>query len=108
MIFVTEKAREKITDLLIDENNPNVFFRTYIQGGGCAGMQYGFTFDQELNQDDYQIDIDVFKIVVDSISMQYLQNSTLDYKEELMSSRFVIINPNIQTSCGCGSSFSIS
>jgi iron-sulfur cluster insertion protein len=107
MITITERAKEKIQDLLIDENNPNVFLRTFVQGGGCAGFSYGFTFDEEHHEDDFDIEIGKFKIVVDAMSMQYLEGSTIDYKEELMGSNFVITNPNSKTTCGCGSSFSV-
>lgn len=107
MITVTENAHKRIVDLLIDENNPNVFLRTFVQGGGCSGFQYGFTFDEIKNDDDFEISLDTFKLVIDAMSMQYLEGSTIDYKEELMESRFVIQNPNSTGSCGCGSSFSI-
>ena len=107
MITVTENAQKRIVDLLIDENNPNVFLRTFVQGGGCSGFQYGFTFDEIKNDDDFEIPVNDFRLVIDAMSMQYLEGSTIDYKEELMESRFVIQNPNSTGSCGCGSSFSI-
>lgn len=107
MINITEKAKEKITDLLIDENTPGVFLRTYVQGGGCSGMQYGFTFDTVKNEDDFVVEVGNFDVVIDSMSFQYLEGATIDYKQELMESRFVIQNPNATGSCGCGSSFSI-
>jgi iron-sulfur cluster insertion protein len=107
MITITERAKEKIQDLLIEENNPSVFLRTFVQGGGCAGFSYGFTFDQDKSEDDFDFEIGKFKIVVDAMSMQYLQGATIDYKEELMGSSFTITNPNAQTTCGCGSSFSV-
>lgn len=107
MINLTDCAQQKIIDLLIDENNPNAFLRTYVQGGGCSGFQYGFMFDENLNDDDFEIPIGKFKVVVDATSMQYLEGSTIDYHEELIGSRFVINNPNSTGSCGCGSSFSI-
>lgn len=107
MITVTDDAKQRIVDLLIDENNPNTFLRTFVQGGGCSGMQYGFTFDQTLADDDHVIDLNSFKLAIDSISMQYLEGATIDYKQDLLESRFVIQNPNSTGSCGCGSSFSI-
>jgi len=107
MIHITETAKSRIVDLLIDENNPNTFLRTFVQGGGCSGMQYGFTFDQALAEDDFIVELDSFKLAVDTISMQYLEGATIDYKQDLMESRFVIQNPNSTGSCGCGSSFSI-
>jgi len=107
MITVTDNAKQRIVDLLIDENNPNTFIRIYVEGGGCSGMQYGFMFDTELNEDDFVVEIDNFKLSVDAISMQYLEGAVVDYKEDLMESRFVIDNPNAATHCGCGSSFGI-
>ncbi len=105
MIEITESAKSKIIDLLINENNPKLALRTFVQGGGCAGFSYGFTFDDDVNEDDFEIPLDTFKVLVDAMSMQYLQGATIDYKEELMGSQFVIKNPNAKTSCGCGSSF---
>lgn len=108
MIEITESARTKITDLLIDENDPRLFLRTFVQGGGCSGFQYGFTFDSEKNEDDFEFPIDdKFKVVVDAMSMTYMQGAVIDYKEELMGSSFTIKNPNAQSTCGCGSSFSV-
>jgi len=107
MITVTEQAKQRIIDLLIDENNPDIFLRIYVQGGGCSGMQYGFTFDEVLNDDDFTVSLENFNLAVDSISMQYLEGATVDFREELMESRFVINNPNSTGSCGCGSSFGI-
>ena len=107
MITVTDSAKEKITNILIDENNPNVCLRTFVQGGGCSGFQYGFTIDEEQNEDDFALDIGKFRVLVDSISMQYLQGAVIDYKEDLMGSSFTIKNPQAETTCGCGSSFSV-
>ena len=107
MIEITESAKTKIIDLLIDENNPSLKLRTFVQGGGCAGFSYGFTFDEEQADDDFDIDVGGFKVLIDSMSMQYLQGAVIDYKEELMGSQFVIKNPNAQTTCGCGSSFAV-
>jgi iron-sulfur cluster insertion protein len=107
MITISDSAKEKIKDLLIDENDPNLKLRTFVQGGGCAGFSYGFTFDDEKNEDDFEIPVDKFVVLVDSMSMQYLSGATIDYKEELMGSQFVINNPNATTQCGCGSSFGV-
>jgi iron-sulfur cluster insertion protein len=107
MIDITESAKNKILDLLIEENNPKLSLRTFVQGGGCAGFSYGFTFDEEVNEDDFEIPVANFKVLIDAMSMQYLQGATIDYKEELMGSSFTIKNPNAKTSCGCGSSFAI-
>jgi len=107
MINITDTCVTKVKDLLIDEQNPNLKLRVFVQGGGCSGMSYGFTFDEIQNEDDFEFEKDSVKFLVDSMSYQYLTDSTIDYKEELMGSNFVITNPNAQTTCGCGSSFSI-
>jgi iron-sulfur cluster insertion protein len=108
MIEITESAKTKIVDLLIDENNPKLMLRTFVQGGGCSGFSYGFTFDEEQNDDDFEFTlIDKYKVLIDSMSMQYLQGAVIDYKEDLMGANFSIKNPNAQTTCGCGSSFSV-
>jgi iron-sulfur cluster insertion protein len=108
MIEITENAKAKIIDILSEENDPNLSLRTFVQGGGCAGFSYGFTFDEVKNEDDFEFPInDQWKVLVDSMSMQYLQGAEIDYKDDIMGSQFTIKNPNAQTSCGCGSSFSI-
>lgn len=108
MVEITDSAKDKIIDLLAEENNPNLFLRTFVQGGGCSGFQYGFTFDESLNEDDFEFPLNNnFKFVVDAMSMQYLSGATIDYKEDVMGSQFTIKNPNAQTTCGCGSSFSV-
>ena len=106
MITLTESAVAKIKDLLAEENNPGIVLRVFVQGGGCSGMQYGFTFDEGRGEDDFDVPAEV-PVVVDSMSMQYLQNATINYREDLMGSSFVIDNPQAQTTCGCGSSFSV-
>jgi len=107
MITVTESAAEKIKDILAEENNPDAKLRVFVQGGGCSGFSYGFTLDEIKNDDDFNLEIQGVNVLVDAMSGQYLQGATIDYKEELMGSSFTIINPNAQTTCGCGSSFSI-
>lgn len=106
MITLTESAVVKLKDLFAEENNPNLLLRVFVQGGGCSGFQYGFTFDQDRNEDDFDVPAEV-PVVVDSMSMQYLQGATIDYKEDLMGANFSINNPQAQSTCGCGSSFSI-
>jgi iron-sulfur cluster insertion protein len=108
MITITSNAIYKIKDILAEENNPNVRVRAFVQGGGCSGMSYGFTLDEDQNEDDFIIDGADGLVVIDSMSMQYLSGSTVDYKEDLTGSNFVVSNPNAQTTCGCGSSFSVS
>ena len=100
-------AVEKLRELVAEEGNPGLMLRVFVQGGGCSGMQYGFTFDEVQNEDDFDFAYDEIKVVVDSMSMQYLQDATINYKEDLMGASFVIDNPQAQTTCGCGSSFSI-
>ena len=107
MIEITESAIAKISDILAEENNPRVKLRTFVQGGGCSGFSYGFTLDEEQNEDDFVIEKPGGNILVDSMSMQYLQGATIDYKDELMGSSFTINNPNATTTCGCGSSFAV-
>jgi iron-sulfur cluster insertion protein len=107
MITLTESALAKISDILAEENNPAMKLRTFVQGGGCSGFNYGFMLDEEQNEDDFIIENSGASVLVDSMSMQYLQGATIDYKEEIMGSSFVIKNPNATTTCGCGSSFSI-
>ncbi len=108
MVEITESAKVKVIDLLNEENNPGLMLRTFVQGGGCSGFQYGFTFDEERNDDDFEIALDdKWKVVVDAMSMQYLQGAQIDYTEDLNGSQFTIKNPNAQSTCGCGSSFSI-
>ena len=106
MITLTENAISKLKDLFAEENNPNLKLRTFVQGGGCSGMQYGFTFDEDQNEDDFSLEFDGVPVVVDSMSSMYLQGATIDYKEDLMGASFSIDNPNAETTCGCGSSFS--
>jgi len=103
---LTENAVTKLQEIIKEESNPNVKLRVFVQGGGCSGMQYGFTFDEEQGEDDFDFEYSGVKVLVDSMSMQYLTGATIDYKEDLMGSAFAIDNPNAETSCGCGSSFS--
>ena len=105
MLTLTENAVSKIRDLLAEENNPSLKLRTFVQGGGCSGMQYGFTFDEVQNDDDFVIDNEGVMVLIDATSMQYLNGARIDYKEDDMGSNFAIENPNAETSCGCGSSF---
>ena len=104
MITITESAKNKIQTILAEENNPTLRVRAFVQGGGCSGMQYGFTLDESTDPDD---DFEVDGILVDSMSMQYMSGATIDYKESDMGASFVIDNPQAQTTCGCGSSFSV-
>jgi iron-sulfur cluster insertion protein len=100
MITISESAKIKIADILLEDGSKYV--RAFVQGGGCSGMSYGFTIEDTLNEDDFAFD----NVVVDAMSMQYLTGAEIDYKEDINGSQFNIKNPNAQTTCGCGSSFS--
>lgn len=104
---LTESAVTKIKDILAEENNPAAKLRVFVQGGGCAGFSYGFTLDESTNEDDFVQEHNGVQLLVDSMSWQYLQGSTINYKEDLMGASFVIDNPQAVSTCGCGSSFSI-
>lgn len=104
---LTESAIYKIKDILAEDNNPNLKLRVFVQGGGCAGFSYGFTLDEEQNEDDFDLTFDGVTVLVDSMSWQYLQGSNINYKEDLMGANFVIDNPQAVSTCGCGSSFSV-
>lgn len=100
-------AVTKLRDILAEENNPKAKLRVFVQGGGCSGFQYGFTLDEDQNEDDFDFVYDDVTVLVDAMSMQYLQNAEIRFDESDMGSSFVINNPQAQTTCGCGSSFSI-
>lgn len=106
-INLTASAVAKIKDLFLEEGNPNLKLRTFVQGGGCSGFQYGFAFDETQNEDDFLIEQDGVNLLIDSMSMMYLEGATIDYVESLMGSNFSIDNPRAETTCGCGSSFSV-
>jgi iron-sulfur cluster insertion protein len=106
MITLSESAVTRIQDILAEENQPDLKLRVFVQGGGCSGMQYGFTLDQDTGDDDWTLDINGVQILVDSMSGQYLQGAEIDFKDDVMGASFVIKNPNAETTCGCGSSFS--
>jgi len=106
MITITDSAVAKIQDILAEENKPELKLRVFVQGGGCSGMQYGFTLDEEQAEDDWDLEINGVHVLVDSMSGGYLQGAEIDYKDDVMGASFSIKNPNAQTTCGCGSSFS--
>lgn len=113
-LIFTDAAARKVYSLIEEENNPQLKLRVFITGGGCSGFQYGFTFDEEINDDDFVIEKQIsaddktvsVKLLVDSMSFQYLKNAEIDYREDINGAQFVIRNPNAKTTCGCGSSFS--
>jgi len=106
-LIFTDSAAAKVKDLLAEEGNPNLKLRVFVQGGGCSGFQYGFTFDEDVADDDTTLDKDGVQLLVDPMSFQYLVGAEIDYKEDLEGAQFVIRNPNASTTCGCGSSFSV-
>ncbi len=103
----TDAAALKVSDLIAQEENDALKLRVFISGGGCSGFQYGFTFDEEIQDGDLEIENQGVKLLVDPMSVQYLIDAEIDYKEDLEGARFVIRNPNAATTCGCGSSFSV-
>jgi iron-sulfur cluster insertion protein len=105
-LIFTPAAAQKVAELIEDEGNPDLMLRIYIQGGGCSGFQYGFTFDENVNDGDTEVVTDGVKLLVDPMSLQYLMGAEIDYSEGLQGAQFVIRNPNATTTCGCGSSFS--
>jgi iron-sulfur cluster insertion protein len=107
MLTLTEATCVKVKELFEEENNPALKLRVFVQGGGCSGMSYGFSFDESQNEDDFNVEKNGIVVLIDAMSMQYLTGAVIDYKEDLMGAGFSISNPNAQTSCGCGSSFSV-
>jgi iron-sulfur cluster insertion protein len=103
MLNLSATASDKIKELIAEEGNPDIRVRLFIQGGGCSGFNYGFTFDEIKNDDDWEVE----GLLVDAASMQYLEGATVDWKKEMMGSSFIIENPNAKHTCGCGSSFSV-
>jgi iron-sulfur cluster insertion protein len=106
-IEFSDAAALKVKTLIEEEENPNLKLRVYVTGGGCSGFQYGFTFDEKVNEGDMTIEKEKVTLVVDPMSLQYLVGGVVDYTDGLEGSRFLVNNPNATTTCGCGSSFSI-
>ena len=106
-IQMSDAAANKVKSLITEEENPDLKLRVYITGGGCSGFQYGFTFDEITNDDDTTMTKNGVSLLIDAMSYQYLIGAEIDYKEDLQGAQFVIKNPNAQTTCGCGSSFSV-
>ncbi len=106
MLFTSAAAR-KVRELMVEEGNLALKLRVYIQGGGCSGFQYGFSFDEAPQEDDLAIETDGVTLIVDPVSLQYLSGAEVDYSESLHGAQFVIRNPNAKTTCGCGSSFGV-
>lgn len=107
MINLSSSAIDKIKELVEEEGNPDLKLRVFVQGGGCSGFQYGFTFDEIQNEDDFEFDFKGVKVLVDSMSNQYLDSAEINYVEDITGSQFTVKNPEAKTTCGCGSSFSV-
>ncbi len=105
-IIFTDSAAAKVKELVEEEGNPQLKLRVFVQGGGCSGFQYGFTFDEAVAEDDTQMSKNGVTLLIDAMSLQYLTGAEIDYKEDLQGAQFVIKNPNATSTCGCGSSFS--
>ncbi|MHA6894642.1 iron-sulfur cluster insertion protein ErpA [Ralstonia pseudosolanacearum] len=106
-LVFTDSAADKVKQLIEEEGNPDLKLRVFVQGGGCSGFQYGFTFDEDTNEDDTTMTKNGVTLLIDSMSYQYLVGAEIDYKEDINGAQFVIKNPNASTTCGCGSSFSV-
>ncbi len=106
-IDFSDAAALKVRELVEEEEKPNLKLRVYVTGGGCSGFQYGFTFDEKVNEGDMAIEKNEVTLVVDPMSLQYLVGGTVDYVDGLEGSRFLVNNPNATTTCGCGASFSV-
>jgi iron-sulfur cluster insertion protein len=104
-VVFTDAAATKVGELIAEEQNPSLKLRVFISGGGCSGFQYGFTFDENIEDGDSQVVNHGVTLVIDPMSVQYLIGAEIDYKEDLQGAQFIIRNPNATTTCGCGSSF---
>ena len=107
LVIFTDSAAQKVDSLIQEESNPNLKLRVFIAGGGCSGFQYGFTFDESLQDGDTEVVNQGVTLLIDPMSIQYLMGAEIDYKDDLEGAQFVIRNPNAATTCGCGSSFSV-
>ena len=106
-VVFTDAAASKVGELIAEEDNPNLKLRVFISGGGWSGFQYGFTFDEDIEEGDSQVENQGVMLLIDPMSVQYLMGAEIDYKEDLQGAQFIIRNPNAQTTCGCGSSFTV-
>jgi iron-sulfur cluster insertion protein len=106
-LVFTDNAAKKVKELIEEEGSPDLKLRVFVSGGGCSGFQYGFTFEEEVNDDDTQVQKDSVTLLIDPMSLQYLMGAEIDYQDSLQGSQFVIRNPQASTTCGCGSSFSV-
>ncbi|PTN11034.1 iron-sulfur cluster insertion protein ErpA [Nitrosomonas aestuarii] len=106
-ILFTENAANKVKELIMEEGNQALKLRVFVSGGGCSGFQYGFTFDELINDDDMVLEKNGVQLLVDSMSFQYLVGAEIDYQENIQGAQFIIKNPGASSTCGCGSSFSV-
>ena len=106
-LVFTDAAAAKVRELVAEEKNPALMLRVFISGGGCSGFQYGFTFDENLQEGDTKVEKNGVSLLIDPMSYQYLMGAEIDYQESVSGAQFVIKNPNARTTCGCGSSFSV-
>ncbi|MCC5809284.1 MAG: iron-sulfur cluster insertion protein ErpA [Ectothiorhodospiraceae bacterium] len=106
-LIFTDSAASKVRELIEEESNDKLKLRVYVAGGGCSGFQYGFTFDENVEDGDTTMEKNGVTLVVDPMSVQYLMGAEIDYVEGIQGAQFVIRNPNASTTCGCGSSFSV-
>ena len=104
-LIFTDAAAQKVGELIREEDNPDLMLRVFVSGGGCSGFQYGFTFDEKVEDGDSSVENQGVTLVVDPMSVQFLMGAEIDYKEDLEGAQFVIRNPNASTTCGCGQSF---
>ena len=105
-LVFTDSAASKVRQLIQEEGNPDLKLRVFVTGGGCSGFQYGFTFDEEVADDDTALNKEGVTLLIDPMSLQYLMGAEIDYQENVEGAQFVIKNPNATSTCGCGSSFS--
>jgi len=106
-LLFTDAAARKVSELIAGEGNPNLMLRVFVQGGGCSGLQYGFEFDEQMQDGDTCVENQGVKLLIDPMSFQYLGGAEIDFRDNLDGAQFVIRNPSAQTTCGCGSSFSV-
>jgi iron-sulfur cluster insertion protein len=106
-LLFTDAAARKVSELIAGEGNPNLMLRVFVQGGGCSGLQYGFEFDEQVQDGDTCVENQGVKLLIDPMSFQYLGGAEIDFRDNLDGAQFVIRNPSAQTTCGCGSSFSV-
>lgn len=106
-LIFTDSAARKVKELIAEENNPALMLRVFVSGGGCSGFQYGFTFDEQVNEDDTKVVNGEVTLLIDPMSFQYLMGAEIDFQEGLEGAQFVIKNPQAKSTCGCGSSFSV-